>query len=97
MLSDSDFPSDYVPAVCRAQGGAAPFASQINDIADAKDFGKIFLDGAVKVAERVKAMIDAALVDADKLKNQTIPSLAKNVKIVEDQRRQPRSRELRPT
>ena len=67
-----------------AQDGES-LASQIVDIADGKDFGKIFLDGAVKMSERVKVVIDKAIIDAEKLQRQTIPGLTGHVKVVEDQ------------
>jgi hypothetical protein len=63
---------------------AASLQSQIVDIADGKDFGKLFLDGAVKMAARVKTMLDKAIGEAEKLQNMMIPGLAKSVKIVED-------------
>jgi len=58
--------------------------SQIVDIAGGKDFGKLFLDGATKMATRVKAIIDKAGAEAQKLQAILIPSLAKNLKIVVD-------------
>jgi hypothetical protein len=64
---------------------AESLASQIVDIADGKDFGKIFLDGAVKMSERVKGVIDNAIIDAEKLERQTIPGVTTHAKIVEDQ------------
>ena len=42
-----------------------------------------FVDGAVKAAGRVKRVVDGAMVDAEKLKNNTIPALTKNCLIVE--------------
>ena len=63
---------------------AESLVKQINDIADGKDFGKLFLESATKMAERVKAIVDKAIDDAAKLKTNTIPALTKSVKIVID-------------
>ncbi|MEI9976246.1 MAG: hypothetical protein WDO73_31890 [Ignavibacteriota bacterium] len=65
---------------------AENLVSQINDVADGKDFGKIFLDGAVKMSEKVKVLIDKGLLDAEKLKNQTMPGLTQHVKIVAEKK-----------
>jgi hypothetical protein len=63
---------------------AASLQSQIVDIAEGKDFGKLFLDGAVKMGARVKPILDKAIAEAEKLQNIMIPGLAKTVKILED-------------
>jgi hypothetical protein len=63
---------------------AASLYAQIVDIADGKDFGKLFLDGAVKMGARVKTMLDKAIGEAERLQNIMIPGLAKYLKILED-------------
>lgn len=65
-------------------GSAESLYSQIADIVEGKDFGKLFLDGAVKMGTRVKTMLDKAIAEAEKLQNIMIPGLTKAVKVLED-------------
>jgi hypothetical protein len=65
-------------------GSAENLYSQIADIVEGKDFGKLFLDGAVKMGTRVKTMLDKAIAEAEKLQNIMIPGLTKAVKVLED-------------
>ena len=58
--------------------------SQIVDIAGGKDFGRLFLDGAVKMAARVKTVLDKAISEAEKLEKIMIPGLTRAVKVLDD-------------
>jgi hypothetical protein len=58
---------------------------QISDIADNKGFEQIFLNGATKAAERIKKLVETAMVDATKLKTNTIPRLASSCTVLEKQ------------
>ena len=61
---------------------AADLLSQIQDIAEGKDFGKIFEVGAAKVSQAVQELIKKAIEKAEKLQNTTLPSVAKAVPVV---------------